>query len=35
MIYYTPVKIIINDVKLAKVTFNIVVWQYSLFNLVI
>ena len=35
IIYYKPVKININDSGLAKVTLNMIVWHYSLFNSIV
>ena len=35
IIYYKPVKVIINALRLVKVIVNIVVWYYGLFNLIV
>ena len=35
MIYYEPVKVTINAPKLAKVTFDMVVWRYDLPDLIV
>ena len=35
MIYYKPIKVIINIPKLVEVIFNKVIWHHSLFNLII
>ena len=35
MVYYKPVKVSINTLRLAEVILDIVVWYYGLFDLII
>ena len=35
IVYYEPIKITINILKLAEVIFNIVVWHHDLFNSIV
>lgn len=35
MVYYKPVKVTIDILRLAKTFFNVVIWHYGLFNSII
>ena len=35
MVYYKPIKIIINALDLIKVIINVVVWDYSLLDVIV
>ena len=35
MIYYESVKVIINNLKLAEVILDVIIWYYNLYDLIV